>query len=320
VDAALLLLGGPEGDTLRAASVAVSTSRAFPGHRRLRVARFSGSDDAQADDAMLHWIAEYGRAYRRCLALTIELFDIDAARRARHGATLAALGFKRVARPRTYQATLALDLTPGPDGLLRSFDGDTRRSIKAPAKRGLELRPVEDTMFADRIAGMVAQTFSRTGGRPPHFPWHTIVDVSAREPGLSRISGVFDPHIPGPESLVSFAWGVTRDGYTTYEAGATLRRKDLGNTSLSYAPVWDLLLWAGNNGSTWFDFGGVTAGAHGSAGDPVGGISAFKRSFCEHVVEVGEEWVLHPHPVRAAIASLITSAARSGLYRNRGAL
>ena len=317
-DAVLLIVGGPTGETVRATNIAAAPSRALPGHRRLRVARFGGSDIAAADAALLKWVAEYGRRDLRCLALTVELFDRDAKRRARLASTLANLGFEKVKRLRTYQTTLALDLTPTAEELFARLTGDTRRSIRAPLKHKLELRPIEDIAFADRIAGMVAHTFARTGGTPPQLPWKKIIDVSARQPALSRISGVFDPHVPGPDSLVSFAWGVTRGEYTTYEAGATVRRKDLGSTSLGYAPLWDLVVWARANATSWFDFGGVTAGHHASANDPVGGISAFKRSFCQNVVDVGEEWVLHPHPLRSAIASVLGSAARLKFPKRRG--
>jgi hypothetical protein len=39
------------------------------------------------------------------------------------------------------------------------------------------------------------------------------------------------------------------------------------------------------------------------------GISNFKRYFSREVVEVGAEWVLEPHPVRAGIATLVSGGA-----------
>jgi len=318
-DAALVIVGDATGTALRAANIAASTARALPGHRRLHVSRFGASDNPDADDTLLRWIAEFARADHWCLALTIELFDRDAARRSRLAATLTALGFEKVKRQRNYHTTLALDLTPPADELLRALDGDTRRSIRAPIKHDMELRPVADAAFANRLADLIAQTFARTHGDTPQLPWENIIAVSQREPELSRITGVFRPNVTGPESLLSFAWGIRRGEDTRYEAGATLRRTDLGSMSLGYAPLWDLVLWAKRSGSKWFDFGGVTPGLRATPDDPLGGISAFKRSFCDNVVDVGEEWVLHPHPVRSTIADIVATAAHIGQPRKRGA-
>jgi lipid II:glycine glycyltransferase (peptidoglycan interpeptide bridge formation enzyme) len=115
---------------------------------------------------------------------------------------------------------------------------------------------------------------------------------------------------------VSFAWGINHGSHVTYEAGASARRKDVGNFPLGYAPMWDLVTWAKESACRWFDFGGITSGDRSSQDDPFGGISSFKRSFSDEVVEVGEEWALHPNPVRTSIASFLTSVVRMG--RNRG--
>jgi hypothetical protein len=319
-DATLVVVAAPGGVALNAANIAATRSRALIGHRRLRVTRFGASESPAADEQLLGWIAEHGREDFRCLALNIELFDRDAAQRARLAAVLASLGFTRSAHPRSYQTTLALDLSPSADELLGNLHRDTRRDVRAPLKHNMQLRPVDDPSFASRIEHMVGQTFARTGGIAPRLPWAAIIGVSSREPSLSRISGVFDASRSGPESLVSFAWGINRGSYTTYEAGASIRRKDLRSLPLGYAPVWDLVVWAKQTASGWFDFGGVTKGDRATPNNPVGGISAFKRSFCNNVVEVGEEWALRPHPVRGAVADLLATATRLAMRKHRGSL
>jgi hypothetical protein len=183
----------------------------------------------------------------------------------------------------------------------------------------MEVRPVLDVAYADHIDALVRQTFARTGGRPPDLEWRHIIESSALKPSLSRISGMFDTRATGPQSLVSFAWGTARGSYATYEAGAAMRRKDLGSLSLGSAPLWDLVIWARQHSALWFDFGGVTAGRSATANDPVGGISSFKRSFCDNVVDVGEEWVLHPNPLRTSIVDLLKATARLGRPGNRSA-
>jgi hypothetical protein len=317
-DAALLILTRPDGAEVLASNISSISSRALPWHRRLRVSRLGGSTNPRADAAMLSWIADHAREDFRCLTLTVELFDRDAIRRGRLATTLHKLGFIRATRHRSYRATLALELDPSADELFAALGRDTRYCVRAPLKHGMVLRTIEDPAYTGRVAAMIRQTFARTGGTAPNLPWRRIIEFSAREPLLSRISAVVDPRLSGPDSLVSFAWGVARGLYVSYEAGATVRRDDLGNMSLSYAAVWDLVSWAKRNSASWFDFGGVTAGLRPTRDDPVGGISAFKRSFCQNVVEVGEEWVLQAHPWRASIADLIGSAARIARPGTRG--
>jgi lipid II:glycine glycyltransferase (peptidoglycan interpeptide bridge formation enzyme) len=72
--------------------------------------------------------------------------------------------------------------------------------------------------------------------------------------------------------------------------------------------MWDLIVWAKRAGATWFDFGGVTAGTAGS-GDPLGGISDFKRLFSKERAEVAEDWVLEPRKLVARLARLVRSGA-----------
>ena len=72
---------------------------------------------------------------------------------------------------------------------------------------------------------------------------------------------------------------------------------------------WDLILWAKRGGATWFDLGGVTTGTTGS-GDPVGGISDFKRLFSKHMAEVADDWVLEPRWLPARLAAVVSSGAR----------
>lgn len=319
-DAALVILGDPTGSALLAANIAITPSRALPGHRRLRVSRFNASENPAADDQLLRWIADYGREDFRCLSIAIELFEPDALRRARLASTLASIGFARVKWQRSYQTTLALDLTPTADALLAGLHRDTRRDVRAPHKHKMEVRPVNDGVFADRLETMVARAFARTGGDPPRLPWKTIIGVSARNPTLSRISGVFETSIAGTDSLVSFAWGINRGSYTTYEAGAAERRQDLRSLPLGYAAVWDLVMWAKQMSSSWFDFGGVTPGVRATPNDPVGGISAFKRSFCDNIVEVSEEWVLNRRSIRAAFANFLSSVAHVHKPKYRGVL
>ena len=86
-----------------------------------------------------------------------------------------------------------------------------------------------------------------------------------------------------------------------------MRRPDLVGTALGYAPLWDLVVWANEQtNAEWFDLGGITSGG---PGDAQWGISEFKRYFSHDVIDVGEEWLIEPSKLRAAIARGVSNAA-----------
>jgi len=66
---------------------------------------------------------------------------------------------------------------------------------------------------------------------------------------------------------------------------------------MSHRLVRDLILWSKREGAQWFDMGGVTVGE--PVTHPLHGVSVFKRHFTHHLEDVGEEWSMEPHPVRA---------------------
>jgi hypothetical protein len=314
-DSMLLVVHDDGGAPAAAAGVGVRASRALPGYRVTQVRRLGASGDANADTALLSALAANARGDSRCIRLTVELFDRNGDRRAHMASSLGTLGFARVTRPQSYSRTLALDLAPSSEVLFASLSNKARRDVRAAAKRGLVIRAINDPALAVRLGTLMDETFQRTGSVSPELPWASIIRLSAREPQSSRISGLFDESASGADALVSFAWGAVHGRYATYEAGAMTRRRELGNTPLGYAPLWDLVCWARESGTSWFDFGGVTPGTEGSVDDPVGGISDFKRSFCDNAIDVGEEWVLLPRPLRASIAQAIGSVVRSVVSR-----
>ncbi len=310
-DDSLLVIARDSADRVRGAmGVEIAPSRALPGHSLYRVERFSSTADDRVDHALLSHIVDVARRDSRCLRLTIETFERDIAARERLAQSLRALGFVHRQSQRSYARTLALDLAPGEPALLAALNLKVRRNIREPVKRGLELRSITDAALAPRLEALMAETYQRTGGSAPPLPWQTMIALSHREPNRSRIGGLFDPTSDGPEALVAFAWGALHGSYVTYEAGASTRRASLGRTPLAYAPLWDLVTWAGGTTASWFDFGGITAGTKESADDPLGGISDFKRFFCQTAVDVGDDWVLEPRAIRAAVARVASALAR----------
>jgi len=307
-DALLLVARDASGHPRRALSAAIARSRALPGHRVYRVERLSAGESAADDATILEALASMAKDDRRCLRVIVEIFERDRENRERLGGQLGELAFSRVAAPRMYERTVGLELEGTEEQLFAGLDKTARRHIRAPAKRGLELRPIADVAFAPRIDALLEETFKRTNGGLQRLPWNRIIEWSLEAPNVSRVVGLFDPATPGLESLVSMAWGCAHGTYATYEAGAGVRRPDLGSTPVSYAPLWDLITWSRRETTaTWFDLGGASSG---DASDSLAGNLEFKRYFSELIVDVGEEWQLEPHAVRATIARVIAAGAR----------
>jgi hypothetical protein len=309
-DSKLLITVDADGRAIAAVGVGIGRSRSLPGHVVYRVQRLGASREANAEVMLLGGLAQAARLDPRCIRLHIELFEPDPELRKRLGKTLQELGFVKAAETTAYAHTPSLDLSPSEDELFGKCASSARRNVRAPAKRGLRLSPLDDPSYADRLQALMNEVFERTGGTTRDLPWTTILEMSAASPERSRIIGLFAPNETGPAGLVAFSWGCVNGDYVTYEAGASTRTRDFGNLALAYAPLWDLIAWAKRIGASWFDFGGVPSPRASSASeDPLAGISDFKRFFCERVVEGGEDWILEPKPVRAFLARAVRAAA-----------
>lgn len=307
------------GQHALAAGVLVDRTRALPGHTLYRVSRLTPVHDSEVFETLVRALTDAARADRRCLRLSVELFDTDASKREHAASLLRSLGYEKSTEPRIYERTLVMALRGSEADLLSAVHKTGRQNIRAPAKRGLVTRAILESAYAPVLERLVAETFARTSGQPPRYDWTGIVEWSARQPARSRLVGIFDPRVDGPESLVGFAWGCITNRYATYEVGASTRSMALGSVSLAYAPLWELILWARQSGATVFDFGGVTAGSKNSSDDALGGISDFKRYFTQNVVSAGEEWFIQPRPFRASLARLLAAGARriNALRRGR---
>ena len=282
-------------------ALAVSLSRALPGHRLLRIEDFGPAASAAARDAALVALAELARRQPRILRVNLEVFSVDDAIRESLAPKLSALGFQRSALPRRYARTLALDLAPDEAALLASFQRQTRQKIRqAGEDASFTTRPITDVVHAQRMAELLRETMNRTGGVYQPEDWESWIAFGNAHPELSHILGTFRPGVRGAETLVAFVWGLNHGDHVEHRTAASTRIVD-SRTSLTHPLEWALIRWAKGTGARWFDLGGVTAGQHASGG-PLGGISDFKRSFCTHDVSVGEEWVLEPSPLRARVA------------------
>lgn len=306
-ESVMLVLRNDDGEPVHALAAGIAKSRALPGHRVYRVQRL-GSGGVEADAALISALESVVRQDPLALRVSVEVFERNSASRRHLIQALSASGFNRSERPRMYTHTLALDLGQPQEVLLAGLKQNTRRKIRLPERRGLKIMPVLDPALAPRLLELTTHVFESRQAAAPALPWDRIIEFSASQPALSRVVGLFHPSSSGSDQLVAFAWGCSHGSYATYEAGASTAQADLRKIPLSYAPIWDLIVWAKTEASAeWFDLGGVSFGQDGDARD---GISEFKRHLSEDLIEVGDEWTLEPHPARATLAVALGRAAQ----------
>lgn len=288
-------------------AVDVSRSRALPGHLLLRVEKFGPALCDGARAAGLRALAHIARSRPRVLRASVHVYAQDAGMRGRVATLLRELGFRPAVHTRTYSRTVLVDLAPEEDRILASFHPSTRRNIRQIAEQPFQVRPIVGPAPVRRIEALLGESLARTGGPPPSEDWEAVTALSDRCPELSRLAGLFRADVPGPEALVACAWGLNHGDHADNPATGMTRLPG-ARTPFTYALAWDLIRWAKRTGARWFDFGGVTMG-HVGEGDPLGGISDFKRGFSSTIVAVGEEWTLEPHALRGHLAAALSSAS-----------
>lgn len=282
-------------------AVEVARSRALPGHRLLRVERYTPRADGEAERALVDGLGELARADRRILRVAVELFSLDAGLRADAERRLAAAGFVPSPAPRRYDHTLVMDLRPEEPELLERLSRSARKNLKDVAKHPVEVRPVLDPAWGARLSALLEESMSRTGGRAAPADWPARIELGRAHPELSRLVGLFRTDAEGPDALLAFAWGLHHGACAHYDAAGATRSYGR-RLPMAYPLLWDLALWARRAGARALDLGGVTFGHLKDGDDALGGISDFKRFFTRDVVEVGGEWVLEPRPLRARLA------------------
>jgi hypothetical protein len=271
----------------------------MPGHKLLRVLRAGAPLAGSAGEALIRGIRDVAQREPRVLRVNIEVVLRTPEEHALVASRMRAAGFREAARMRHYRDTLVIPLAGSEADLLASFSSTTRRDLRGWAERPVEMRPITDARYADRLNALARETFGRTGGAFAPRPWDARIALCRELPHVSRLVGLFRGGREDPDALLAYAWGCAHGDHAHYDDAGSTRVDDI-KVSMMYPLMWDLIRWAKAQGCTWFDMGGaVPADARD---DPRVGISDFKRRFSKEMVAVGAEWEFEPHPARAAVA------------------
>jgi hypothetical protein len=298
-------------------AINVSPSRSLPGHRLLRVTRLGPGLPGATLRVGLAGLAALADRHPRILRITVNAFSRTSL--GDIGAALSDLGFREVRPPSSYRYTLVVNLSEDLEATMAALHSSARRNIRRIQTAPVDVRGIADARLAPRVAELQNLALRRTGAQDTNIDWMERINLSQARPELSNLLGLFHREMEGPESLLAFAWGCHHGDHAEYHSGGSARLAG-PRLPLAYGLMWELISWARHGGATWFDLGGTTTAVGPHEEDPDGaldGITQFKRFFSRDLAEVGAEWQLEPHPVRARLAQAISGAA--GGLRDRAA-
>ena len=291
----LLAVRDETGRLLGGAAIRLDNSRVLMGHHYLRVAKFGEGLPRRAWEPIVEALTRIVREDPCALRLSVRVFSREYPQEL--GALLERYGFHREPQPTAYRHTLSIDLRPEEPAVLGSLNKSARKNLRDADKTSMCVRVLTDDRYAGRITELELRAIRRTQGTSPAQNWPAILSLSRQYPELSRVVGLFSSaDNEEPEALLGFAWGCLNATSGEYRAGGTAHHPGL-KVSISHRLLRDLILWSRRNGACWFDMGGVTVGE--PDWHPLHGVSVFKRHFTHHLEDVGEEWSLEPHPMRA---------------------
>ena len=299
-----LIVRDQNGRACAGVAIERSRTRALPGHAILCMGKFGGSLPLEVSRVVLQTFALLVRKDPWILRSFVSVFSRD--RRDAIGELLKELGFREVLPPNAYRYTLVIDLKPSEDEIFAALGKSARKRIRETLKMSFRSIVISDPVYADRLKELQQQALRRTGGHSSPQNWPGILRMSNEHPNLSRVFGFFLGENTSPEEMAAFGWVCNHGDHGEYRSGGSKSGGEV-RISLSSLLLWDMIRWAKAAGAEWFDMGGVTL-ADGDEPE-LEGISNFKRYFSREVVEVGAEWVLEPHPVRAGIATLVSGGA-----------
>jgi lipid II:glycine glycyltransferase (peptidoglycan interpeptide bridge formation enzyme) len=213
-----------------------------------------------------------------------EVLDDDADKGA-----FAELGLVRANRDPGSKATIMVDLRPGEEGVLASFNQSARRNIRKAQKAGVSVEAVDaspenlHTMFK---LMEVTEGRAHYGLRPEaYFKEYWTAQAAAGQAQL------FLARHEGDVLAGVFATYLDKRGW--YKDGGSFDlKRDLG---ASYLLQWEVMRWLMHQGVELYDMIGVPTRDKVGTGDSRDGLYAFKSKFNAEITEFIGCWDLPLH-------------------------
>jgi hypothetical protein len=258
-------------------------------------------------DPLLKALRDRANADQRVVRLQIEAFSPEPGGIDRIDAAARSLGFVKEPWPREYARTLLVDLRGGHDAMVGRFHRMVMKNVRRSERAGHLVAPIIEDRYAARMSALLDETMSRTGARAQRVDWLGMIRAARETPASHRIAGLFLGGDPSPDALAAFRW-CSCSGASAEDllAASTRLTGPSGSVPMMPAIVLDILTWAGAQGASWFDFGGIVEPT-----DPrystLGSITEFKMLFGADVRTVGADFTYESRPTLSRISKRISS-------------
>jgi hypothetical protein len=207
-------------------------------------------------------------------------------------------GFKLV-EPMGVWRTLLCDLKSSEEELLAHFSKSTRTKFRHKGSDRVEIVDLADSKWIAPLEKTLNAAFARTGGGNSHTNLDALFAVARARPDLVLIQGLFFKDRPA--EMLACQIGVRHGDVAEWLCLGSMPDAELRKMPFNFFLFWKFQGWARSHGVRHLDLGGVTDGA---PGDPLAGISSFKRHFTGFETEIGREMEISLSPVACALFDL----------------
>ncbi|MBX9855545.1 MAG: GNAT family N-acetyltransferase [Gemmatimonadaceae bacterium] len=203
------------------------------------------------------------------------------------------IGFN-VGQPMEYEHTLVVPVPASLENAEEQFHRSIFKNARKLERAGHIVRPIDDMVYARRMAALYMETMNRTGARQSAPDMTSVIRATAAQAHRYRLTGLFRLGAVDPESLLAFRW-CGHAGRYAYDllAASTRLVEEAGQIPMMPAIMLNVFEWARAVGATHFDFGGVVADEDQRV-KAVGGITRFKKQFGGQEFRVGCDLMLEP--------------------------
>lgn len=207
-------------------------------------------------------------------------------------------GFEACARQAPARTRL-IDLRAPIEEILARFPTKVRTKLKIKKPGEVRVEELTSRELIPELQAALDDSFRRSADRGGDFDFESLFAAIERTPEQAAAFGLFLSGDPSPKAFIT---GVASAPLFEYTAAGSRSDRRLRQFPFNYILLWKLVEAAKARGAEIFDMGGIT---DGGPGDPLAGISDFKRRFPGFEKSTGREMVLELRPARRRLFLLL---------------
>lgn len=198
--------------------------------------------------------------------------------------------------PLSITKTRMIDLRPSIEEIRSSFSANGRARLKIKSKDDdvVEIKEFFNIETIPFLQKALNASFNRSIKKECSYNFQPLFSNKVFRLGFYFKQESFEPK--------AFVTGVNHDNIVEYSVGGSLDDPRLRRFPFNHILMWELAVRSKSSGSELLDMGGIT---HGSEGDPLMGITNFKRLFPGFELSIGREMEMKLRPTFLYFYSLV---------------